>query len=248
MMNEIWILIISGLIIFLSSTIRGTTGFGLALTSVPLLSLLLPMKDAVVFVALVNLLFSVVHLVSEKGKIPLKDIILISLFSIAGVVVGVQFLKLVEGDVLKIICGSIIVIYAILILTGLEIRIGKKEVAYSLTGLVGGILTGSIGIGGPFAAMILSSARLNESRFRYSMSIYFLVSYLSSVSAFTASGMITGRILLLLAVGIPFMIGGYMLGGKIAGHISQKLFNRIILLLIFVMGLIIIIESVPALW
>ena len=49
------------LIVFIASAVRGFTGFGLALVAVPLIQFFLPVSDTAVFIALVNISFSLLY-------------------------------------------------------------------------------------------------------------------------------------------------------------------------------------------
>ena len=67
-------------VIIMSSIIRGLTGFGLAMISMPLVSFFLPYRETVVLVVVINLAFSIVHLLRSRGLIKSKYFILIFIF------------------------------------------------------------------------------------------------------------------------------------------------------------------------
>ncbi|HUS86876.1 MAG TPA: sulfite exporter TauE/SafE family protein [Bacteroidales bacterium] len=242
-MEQTSLYILLGIIILLSSIIRGTTGFGLAITSLPFLLMILPLKEVVVLIAFINLAFSIVHLVRERGSINRRDFLLMAIFSMVGVATGVFILRASDEEVLKITCGILIVLYGILVYNGISFRFRHSAASYTLSGLIGGILAGSIAIGGLPAALILSSSGLSKDKFRYSMSIFFLITYLFSASAYGLAGMIDLNILSMVAVSLPFMFIGLFAGSKLAKRIPEKKFSRLGLLLIIIMGIVIVLET-----
>jgi len=242
-MEQTSLYILSGIIILFSSIIRGVTGFGLAITSLPFLLMILPLKEVVVLIAFVNLAFSIVHLTRERGSIRRRDFLLMTIFSMIGVALGVLILRVSDEEVLKIICGILIVLYGILVFNGISFRFRQSAASYTLSGLIGGVLAGSIAIGGLPAALILSSSGLSKDKFRYSMSIFFLVTYLFSASAYGLTGMINLNLLLLVAISLPFMFIGLTAGSKLAKRIPEKKFGRLVLLLIIIMGIVIVVET-----
>ena len=54
-------------IIFIASIVRGFTGFGLALVAVPLIQFIMPVSDTAVFIAMINLIFSILYYRRSRG-------------------------------------------------------------------------------------------------------------------------------------------------------------------------------------
>jgi len=242
-MPILWSLIISGLIILFSSFIRGTTGFGLALTAFPLLSLFLPVRDAVVLVAIVNLIFSIVHILRERTRLMIRDVIIIGSFSLAGVFIGFLLLRNINENVLRISTGAVIILCGIAMIKGMTVRISNNSVAYGVASLLGGILAGSITIGGPIVAIILTGASVPRDRFRNTMSIFFLFSFSFSVTFYIAGNMVDSLTSLHALVSLPFLVTGLLLGEMVARRINPATFRRIVLYLLLLMGTIIILKS-----
>lgn len=236
-------LLLSGFIILFSSFIRGTTGFGLALTAFPLLSLFLPAKEVVVIVAMVNLLFSIAHIFREKSNINIRTIATIGFFSLLGVFIGFMLLRNVNEKMVRIFTGSVILLSGIAFMKGLSIKIPKISTAYGVASFFGGILAGSITIGGPVVALILAGANVPRERFRSSMSLFFLFSFTFAVTFYWIDNMINREILIHTAAVIPFLIAGLLLGEYFSRHINQKIFRLIVLYLLLIMGSLMIIRS-----
>ena len=75
------------------------------------------------------------------------------------------------------------------------------------------------------------------------MSLFFLVTYLFSATAYGLTGMINRRILLLAVLSLPFMIIGLATGSRFAKKIPEKIFKKMVLVMILIMGTIIVLEG-----
>lgn len=227
------------LIVLFASFVRGATGFGLAMTAMPLLNLFMPYLDTVILAVYLNLVFSLVHLIRSKGSISRQNLILTLIFSILGVTIGVLLLKSVNQNIMKTIAGIIVIFFSISLLAGIEIKLKKKSFAFSTASFFGGILAGSASIGGPVAAVILGGSGLNQNKFRYAMSVFFLVSYLYSAILYGATKMVLLNNIKLILFSIPFMAIGLLIGDKLAGRLDSKAFKNIILYVLILSGLLI---------
>jgi len=243
-MPLLWSLIISGIIIMFSSFIRGTTGFGLALTALPLLSMILQVRDAVVLVAIVNLTFSIVHIFRERSSFRVIDVVIIGCFSLAGVFIGFVLLKSINEDALRLFTGSVIILSGIAMIKGLKIRIKSISSAYGTASFLGGILAGSITIGGPVVAIILTGTGIPRDKFRSIMSLFFLFSFSFSVTFYLAGHLIDKVTSLHALASLPFLVSGLLLGEFMSKRINPKTFRLIVLYLLLVMGTIMILKSV----
>lgn len=227
------------LIILFASFVRGAAGFGLAMTAMPLLNLFMPYLDTVILAVYLNLMFSVVHLIRSRGSITRQNLILTLIFGIIGVTIGVIILKGVDQNLLKTIAGIIIILFGFSILAGLQLRVKNKSIAFSSAALAGGILAGSASIGGPAAAIILGGTDMKQEKFRYAMSVFFLVTYLYSAIMYGATGLLSGNNIKMVLFSLPFMAVGLIAGDKIAGKLNRKVFQRMVLILLIITGSII---------
>lgn len=227
------------IIILFASFVRGAAGFGLAMTAMPLLNLFMNYLDTVILAVFLNLMFSVVHLIRSRGTIGKLNLILTLVFGIIGVTTGVIILKGVDQNLLKTIAGIIIIMFGFSILFGLEIRIKNKSFAFSAAALTGGILAGCASIGGPAAAIILGGTNMKQEKFRYAMSVFFLVTYLYSAIMYGATKLVSLNNIKMILFSLPFMAAGLVFGDKIAGKLNKNVFRRMVLVLLIITGSII---------
>lgn len=233
----------SGAIIFLASIIRGVTGFGLALFALPLMTLYMPVKEVIITLAIVNLIFSITHILRERNHLEKRELFLISIFSMSGVLAGFILHKSFPEKWLVIFAGIVVISFGIAMLRGFTFKVKNSNYAISIASLFGGILAGSITIGGPIVALVLAGTSIPKIRFRHAMSIFFLFSYGFAVILYLGSGMVNRSIIISAGSSIPLLIAGLVIGERVSKGINQKSFRQLILALLLVMGVLMIFRS-----
>jgi len=91
-MNEIIEFSVVVIIIFLSTLVRSSFGFGNALIAMPLLALVIGVKEATPLVALAGLVISLIMLIREWRELVWKDTLVLLISSLAGLPLGLLLL------------------------------------------------------------------------------------------------------------------------------------------------------------
>jgi uncharacterized membrane protein YfcA len=226
------------LIIFIASLVRGFTGFGLALVAVPLIQFFLPVSDTAVFIALVNICFSLLYFRRSKRYIKGQPIGTMALWTGAGVAAGTVILKFVNPAYIQLVWGVLILLIVIALIRGVNFGIRSERSAFRLSGMLGGILAGATGITGPPVAIILSSVKTPKEKFSAVLSLFILFAVSFAFVFYYAAGLIHVRTLLLALTTIPAMLAGLYIGGRLVSRINQKTFTAVIYVVLVIMGII----------
>jgi uncharacterized membrane protein YfcA len=114
----------------------------------------------------------------------------------------------------------------------------EREKALALPiGFTSGLLGGVSGISGPILVAYLISLKLSKNHFVYALSVMFVMFGLSLTISLWLLGAYTLEILLFsLFCLIPLFLGT-VLGTKVQDKISQLFFNRLVLVMLFIVGL-----------
>ena len=137
------------LIIFISSLIRSAFGFGNALIAMPLLVLILGVKTAAPLVALVGIVIALVMLLREWRELDFKAAIYLILSTLAGIPLGLFFLKSTPEHIVKIILGLVLIVFGLYNLFGLRLPPLRKGNLVFPFGFLAGILGGAYNTNGP---------------------------------------------------------------------------------------------------
>lgn len=227
--------LLSLVIITLAFFCESIFGFGGGLISIPLLSFVLGVRDAVtlalIFQFLMGLLiFHNYKYTNWKVAIPMTIGIVI------GGTIGTYTLSLVSDAFLQKFLAVSIFIFLIKMVFFNGFSFGKthQKIWGIIAGLVGGWVQGVIGTGGPVLSMYLTVATPEKSIFRATL-IYllFVVSATRIVTSF-GRGLLTPHLLSLSLPIIPFFVIAIFVGHFIHAKIAEKYYRYIVYTILFV--------------
>jgi len=233
-----WSIIALSLIIFISSVVRGFTGFGLALVAVPLIQFFMPVTDTAVFIAMINVIFSLLYFRKSKEIVKDQPLGAMALWTGIGVAAGTVILKFVNPAYIQLIWGVLIIFIVIFLVRGLNLNIRSERTALTLSGMFGGILAGATGITGPPVAIILSSRKTPKEKFNAIISIFILFAVSYALLFYLITGLIRKEVILLALCSIPALLAGLYTGDRLVSHISQKTFTTVVYIVLVIMGFI----------
>jgi len=233
-------IILIGFIIFLASFSQGLTGFGFAMTSLPLLSLIIGVKEAVPLSALCGFIVNIYLTYQLKAHIDFSEIKLLVIGSIFGIPLGVFFLsKADEHLVMKILAG-IILVFVFLNSTQFIKPFNIKNKWGIVFGFISGILGSAFNTNGPPVLIYFYLKDWDKFKQKASITGYFIITSVLIVVSHAVSGITTMRVLSHAIYTIPFLFAGLLLGSSLFPKVSTKLYRKIILIFLTVIGFILI--------
>ena len=102
-------------IIFAASFFSTVSGFGFALVAMPVLTLVMSVKAAVIFVLLLNLVLRAITMYRVREGFDKETVILTTLGSVVGMVPGSWVLKVLPAAQLEVFLGAVLVAATILL-------------------------------------------------------------------------------------------------------------------------------------
>ena len=110
-LNTDFLLIIS-LIIFISSLVHGSIGFGFPMIATPLLAMITDMKTAILYIAIPTLLINLISIYSEGNFLQaVKKFYPLALMGMIGSAIGTQILIYSSTDFFKLLLAISIFLY-----------------------------------------------------------------------------------------------------------------------------------------
>lgn len=105
-------LIIFSLIIFISSLVHGSIGFGFPMIATPLLAMVTDMKTAILYIAIPTLLINLISIYSEGNFLQaVKRFYPLALMGMIGSAIGTQILIYSGTDFFKLLLALSIFLY-----------------------------------------------------------------------------------------------------------------------------------------
>jgi uncharacterized protein len=227
--------------------VKGATGFGLPLLAVPALANVLGPKMAVIIMSIPTLIAGTAmaaqtrswEVIGSMG--PLRWLIVTL---VVGTVIGANLLASLNTTVIGIAVGLTAMAFTVIALKGQAIDI--RDQAGRLTPVVGtlaGVLNGTTNISGPLVAIYLRCLHLDKRTFIAAINLLFTCTGVVQIVAYLQLGLYTSEsITLSIGACIPIIVG--IVAGLRANFLmGQKLFDRAVLVLIFVSGMRLLISS-----
>lgn len=233
----------SMLIIFSAAFIQGAVGFGFSLVAVPLLAIFLPLKEIVPMMVLFSLALNIIVWIKLKGHVDKRKIMVLILLGLVFIPVGILTLKFVKESYIQISVGLLVIVASLAMMKQYKIHFKNPYVAYALTGILSGVLNGATSLSGPPVILMLSNDGVDKMSFRKTLATYFMALNLFSLPMFFLGGMVTKPLLIKSLFIFPSVLIGVLLGILFGNKLNEKIFRKVTLILIFIMGIMTILSG-----
>ena len=136
-------------VILLASFVRGFSGFGFSASSVSLLSFILPPKEIVPIILLLEIIASFLMVPSIWKKINWKFVLYLLLGVLVGTPFGVRLLSVLEPRVMHLIISITVLLFAFLLLRGYK----NKNLNHNFSKFIVGGIAGTVNGFGTLAGL-----------------------------------------------------------------------------------------------
>lgn len=224
-------------ILFISFLVFGLTGFGSALIAMPLLIPLLGVNAATALVAVVSLVAQILMLVRYRDSLEVGTVWRLVLASLVAIPIGLAVVHYLDGRVVLLLLGCLIVAYGMYGLLRPRLpEIKNPRWAFAF-GFAGGFLSGAYNTGGPPVVIYANLARWSPSEFKSNLGGAFLLNSVVVVMAHVASGHFTSTVMSDSVLALPATMIGVFAGWWLERFINPYTFSKLILILLIIIGL-----------
>jgi uncharacterized membrane protein YfcA len=220
-------------------TVRVVTGFGSAILLSPIFSNLMPPKEAVVLIILLESFVNVIFLLKERMNFSLREIYLGAFFGIAA---GILFFGLLPQEIVGLTIGVGMGIMAGVMLLGVDFKVRRTRPLFLSMGFLSGAMGVITGVNGPQIVITLANQGYAASFIRSFMITYLVVIDTATLSAFFAFGHVNAQILTNFLVLAPSIVIAYALGSRILSRMDGERLRRIILSSVVLLSLVVILR------
>ena len=233
-------------ILFVSTFIHSTLGFGQALIAMPLLAMVMEVKTATPLVAFVLMTIAAVILLRNWCVVDLSAVWRLVLSSCLGIPVGILLLKAVPEGMMKVFLGILVIVFSLYNLVNRYLKIidlrrmsGGSVLAY-LFGFVAGVLGAAYNTSGVVITIYATLRDWSPERFRSTLQSYFVFTGLLILASHGLAGLWTPDVLRLYATSLPLVLLGIFLGGKLNRFIPQGQFDGYVNVGLLIMGILLV--------
>jgi uncharacterized membrane protein YfcA len=224
-------LVIILLAVIAGSTIKAMTGMGLPLIAIPIAALFVDIDDAVVVIALPNVLANGTLALRERAHWPeTRDLPTLLVSGVAGAICGTLLFVNVPEQPLVAALVLAIGFYVALFFLHPDLRTSPEQSRRlaPFVGTIGGAFQGAIGISGPIVGSWIHSYRLGRGAHILSVTVLFLVTGATQLAVLVADGELSGRLAATLLACIP-VLASIPLGTRLRDRVSGRGFDLAII-------------------
>ncbi|MFC7495785.1 MULTISPECIES: sulfite exporter TauE/SafE family protein [unclassified Nocardioides] len=211
----------------LAAAAQAVTGFGFALVAVPLLALVVGPVDAVVATTLAGLVLTTWSARAERRYVAVGPATRMLVGGVLGLPLGLVALDRLDADALHVLIAVTVGVLAVVRMLGLSAPAGPR--AQWAAGGASGALLASTGMNGPPLVLVLDGSGLSPRRLRATLQAVFWSQDLVAVAAFTALGLVGGRVLVVAAAGALAVPLGWRLGDLVFARVPAERFRTVLL-------------------
>jgi len=208
--------VLAFLVMLVGAAVQGAVGFGSNLVAAPLLVLIDPQLVPGPAIT-ASLLLNVLVLRRERAPHVWREIAVPVIGQVPGAVAGAAVLALVAKANLAIFFSILILIAVGVSISGLHPP--RNRVTLIIAGFAAGFIGTAVGIGGPPMALLYQ--RANGPEIRAALSRFFGIGGVISLAMLTAFGQFHLDDLLISLSLMPGTIVGYLISGKLLGHVDR---------------------------
>ncbi|MBA1353146.1 sulfite exporter TauE/SafE family protein [Staphylococcus cohnii] len=233
--------------IFLGGLVRTYFGFGEALVSMPLLTLIgLNLHTSISLVGLAGLMVASLNIFLDYRNIKIKVLLLMLLGSLLGVPIGILILQHITTSYIQLMLGLFLILYGVYAfgkITFFKNRyniILKSNIWASLTGMISGILGSLYNSHGVPVVIYGTMSPWHIKDFRSTVQAHFLITAIFVVIGQASGGIWTGQTVSLFLLSIPCLIISVIIGKYLINHTTYHNFEKWIYLFITILGFLLL--------
>ncbi|MFI3174318.1 MAG: sulfite exporter TauE/SafE family protein [Bacillota bacterium] len=230
------------IVVFLSYTMQGITGFAGTILAMPFSISLMGYEIAKPVLNAVGFFSGLYIVVIHSSYVNWQEVKKMIFYMLQGIVLGllVYHIQLVQVDFLYII---LIVFIFYIGLKGLFIKGTNKEYSKTMTRILlifAGLIHSFFATGGPLVIGYMTNKTKDKDVFRATLSAVWMFLNGFILGSDIINGVFTTDLITLTAIVVPILFFSMWIGGKIYRYIDQALFMKITYIVLILIGIFMI--------
>ncbi len=224
-------------LMFMYTFVGIVAGFGGALTTMPLVTLMIPVRMASPISVTVGTATALYAAFLDRKSVDWKSAAVLIIASFVGIPFGIYILKYAPDYVMKGILGVFLVIYSLysLFVKGLP-KYDRKWLPIPFGFLAGG-LGAAFSTNGPPVVIYGQLRDLNKSAFRGTLNAFFAANNVGIVIGMLTSDILTVDTIKIVILSLPAMLIGWLVGQLVHKKLSKEFFQKVVYVLLILSGL-----------
>ena len=229
-------LLVALLAALLAGIVTGLTGFGLALISTPILLFVYEPRTVVVLTAIFSVFINTAVVWDSWHEARKRLALTLLVPALIGVVIGVEILRVINPDFVRLGVGVLVVFSALLLVRDVRLPGADTRWGTLIAGSASGMLSTSTGLAGPPVVLLLASRGLPKHEFRGTSALYFLPMSVAGIAVLALRGLVDASEIPLGLLLVPAAIVGKAVGTVLLRRVSEGAFRALTLGLVILTG------------
>ncbi|USD67726.1 sulfite exporter TauE/SafE family protein [Vibrio sp. SCSIO 43136] len=240
-------LILVSMIIALAGFTQGLTGFGSALVSVPLLSMIVGAQTAVPIAGIFGWLVTLPIVWKMKEHIQHRTGLILFAGAVPASFVGAKLLANMPSHYILITMGVVLIVSSLHSLRSTKPLFQKTSIPVTVgAGFTSGVLGASVGESGPPVIAYTSMQPWTADQTKSTLAFFFMLQMIGANVSFYTEGLITEDVISYVVSALPaFAVG--LTGGMVGYHFLQKYkidYHKIVHTFLLVIGCALVFKNV----
>lgn len=218
--------------VFVAATVRGLTGFGLAIVLVPLLGLVVPPERAVLMSILLAIMMGPLGYRAARRSLERSVICPIVLAAMATAPIGLFLLVITPPTIASITIAGVAVLSFGLLVSPRSAKPPPGRMPMVLTGMASGLLGGFGGMPGPPVILYFVRSGIPRHTARDAMIVIFFWSPVTVAVAALIANRFDLTMLFTALSGAPALLAGNAVGTVLFGRAPDRIWRALTLLII----------------
>ncbi len=219
---------------------QGMTGFGFALVSIPLLSMIVDIKFAISLGVLCGAVINFSLIIKMHQHVKFKEVLYLILGSVVGTPIGAYVLASTGESYLKNLLGWVVLIFVIFTVFRFIKPVGLNRKWGYLFGFFAGVLGGAFNTNGPPILIYMYLQGWDKTEQKAAITGFFVVATIMIIVSHISMGLVTSDVLIQFLYVIPVLLIGIYFGHLLFQRVSTKLYNNIVLAGLTLIGILLI--------
>ena len=240
-------LIIFSLIIFISSLVHGSIGFGFPMIATPLLAMVTDMKTAILYIAIPTLLINLISIYNEGNFFQaVKRFYPLALMGMIGSAIGTQILIYSSTEFFKLLLALSIFLY--LFIQKFKIQMHwiekKKRLSIVVFGLIAGIIGGLTNVMASILIIYSLESKHTKKEIIQATNICFLFGKVIQIVLFTIHGSFNQELLMISFSSLIVVAIAMFVGLKVKNKIPQEVYKKVIKVVLFIIASFLVYQTI----
>lgn len=239
-------LIIFSLIIFVSSLVHGSIGFGFPMIATPLLAMVTDMKTAILYIAIPTLLINLISIYSEGNFLQaVKRFYPLAIIGMIGSAIGTQILIYSSSELFKLLLAFSILLYLFIQKFKIQMKWIKEKKTLSMIvfGLIAGIIGGLTNVMASILIIYSLESKHSKKEIIQSTNLCFLFGKITQIVLFTIHGSFNQELLTLSFSSLIIVVIAMFVGLKIKDKIPKESYVKVVKVVLFLIACVLIYQT-----